>query len=130
VLALAPAGYVARLVRAAGVETMQLDHVRTARAKGLTARRVMLLHVLPGSLVPFLSAAVPTLALLVAGTFFVERALGIPGAAQYFLSAALQRDYPMVAGMTVALAAVVIAANLLADLARLAIDPRLREERP
>jgi oligopeptide transport system permease protein len=128
VLALAPAGYIARLVRAAAVETMQLDYVRTARAKGLTSRRVVLLHVLPGSLGPFLSAAVPTLALLVTGTFFVESAFGIPGAAQSFVSAALQRDYPMVMGMTVALAAVVIAANLLADLARIAIDPRLRED--
>jgi ABC-type dipeptide/oligopeptide/nickel transport system permease component len=129
VLALAPAGYIARLVRAAAVETMQLDYVRTARAKGLTSRRILLLHVLPGSLVPFLGAAVPMLALLVTGTFFVERAFGIPGAAQYFVSAALQRDYPMVMGMTVALAAVVIAANLLADLARFSIDPRLRDER-
>jgi oligopeptide transport system permease protein len=128
VLALAPAGYVARLVRAAAVEALQQDYVRTARAKGLTNTRVVLAHVLPASLTPFLSAAVPTLALLVTGSFFVERAFGISGAAQYFLSAATQRDYPMVMGMTVVLAAVVIAANLLADLGRLAIDPRLREE--
>ena len=128
VLALAPAGYIARLVRAAAVETIQLDYVRTARAKGLRPARVVLLHVLPGSLGPFLSAAVPMLALLVTGTFFVESAFRIPGAAQYFVSAALQRDYPMVMGMTVALAAVVIAANLLADLARISLDPRLREE--
>jgi oligopeptide transport system permease protein len=128
VLALAPAGYIARLVRAAAVETLQRDFVRTARAKGLTERRVVLVHVLPASLTPFLSAAVPTLALLVTGSFFVERSFGIPGASEYFLLAARQRDYPMVMGMTVILAAVVIAANLFADLARLALDPRLREE--
>lgn len=128
ILGLAPAGYIARLVRAAAVETLQQDFVRTARAKGLTARRVAVAHVLPSSLNPFLSAAVPTLALLVTGSFFVEQSFDIPGAAQYFVFAAKQRDYPMVMGMTVVLATVVVAANLVADLARLAIDPRLREQ--
>ena len=129
VLGLAPAGYVARLIRAAVVETLGQDYVRTARAKGLRRGRIVVAHVLRNSLVPFLGAAVPVLALLVSGTFFVEAAFGIPGAAPTFVSAAKQRDYPMVMGLTVVLAAVVIAANLLADVAAAALDPRVREGR-
>jgi oligopeptide transport system permease protein len=130
VLGLAPAGYVARLIRAAVVETLGQDYVRTARAKGLRRGRIVVAHVLRNSLVPFLGAAVPVLALLVSGSFFVEAAFGVPGAAPTFVSAAKTRDYPMVMGLTVVLAAVVIAANLLADVAAAALDPRVREGRP
>ena len=80
VLALAPIGYVARLVRAAVVDELVEDYVRTASAKGLRRSRILGLHVLRNSLTPFLSAAVPLLALLVTGAFFVEDAFGIPGA--------------------------------------------------
>jgi dipeptide transport system permease protein len=128
-LGLAPAGYVARLVRGAVVETLQADYVRTARAKGLRATRVIGLHVLRNSAVPLLSAAVPMLALLVTGAFFVESSFGVPGASTAFLGAARTRDYPMVLGLTSVLAVVVLAANLLADLALAVLDPRLREER-
>jgi oligopeptide transport system permease protein len=127
VLGLAPAGYVARLIRAAVVETLQSDYVRTAAAKGLRRRRIVLVHVLRNSLVPALGAVPPTLALLITGTFFVERGFHIPGAGVFFVSAAKTRDYPMVLGLTVVLAAVVIAANLIADVAAAALDPRVRE---
>lgn len=130
VLGLAPTGYVARLVRAAAVETLAEPYVVTARSKGLRARRIVLVHVLRNSLTPFLAAAVPTLALLVTGAFFVESAFGIPGASSYFIDAARTRDYPMVLGLTAVLATVVLAASLLADVAAAALDPRIREERP
>jgi oligopeptide transport system permease protein len=129
VLGLAPAGYIARLIRAATVETLGQDYVRTARAKGLRPERVVLAHVLRNSLMPFLGAAVPVLALLVSGTFFVEAAFGIPGAASTFVTAAKTRDYPMVMGLTVVLATVVIVANLIADVVAAALDPRVREGR-
>jgi ABC-type dipeptide/oligopeptide/nickel transport system permease component len=129
VLALAPVGYVARLVRAGAVETLEQDYVRTARAKGLTRGRILAAHVLRNSLTPVLAAAVPTLVLLVTGTFFVEAAFGIPGVADQFLESARKRDYPMVMGLTTALATVVLAVNLLADLAAAALDPRILERR-
>jgi ABC-type dipeptide/oligopeptide/nickel transport system permease component len=129
VLGLAPAGYLARLIRAAVVETLQQDYVRTAVAKGLRRRRIVFVHVLRNSLAPALGAVPPTLALLVTGTFFVEQRFRIPGAGVYFVTAAKNRDYPMVLGLTVVLAAVVIAANLVADVAAAALDPRVREER-
>jgi ABC-type dipeptide/oligopeptide/nickel transport system permease component len=129
VLALAPAGYVARLVRAGVVANLDEDYVRTARAKGLRLPRIVGVHVLRNSLVPFLAAAVPMMALLITAAFFVEQAFGIPGAAAYFVSAAKNRDYPMVMGLTVVVALVVVAANLLADVVAAALDPRLRERR-
>ena len=129
VLGLAPAGYVARLIRAAVVETLQQDYVRTAHAKGLRRQRIVGVHVLRNSLAPALGAVPPTLALLVTGTFFVETKFRIPGAGVFFVQAAKNRDYPMVMGLTVALAAIVIAANLLADVTAAALDPRIREKR-
>ena len=126
-LALAPAGYVARLVRATVVETLSEDYVRTARAKGLRRDRIVLVHVLRNSLVPVLSAVVPMLALLITGAFFVEEYFGIPGASGEFLLSARIRDFPMLMGLTVVLAVIVIAVNLVADVLIALLDPRLRE---
>jgi ABC-type dipeptide/oligopeptide/nickel transport system permease component len=129
VLGLAPAGYTARLVRAAAVEALREPYVGTARAKGLRRPRIVFVHVLRNSLVPLLAASVPLLALLVTGAFFVEGPFGIPGASAWFLTAAQTRDYPMVMGLTVALTALVLVASLLADVAAAALDPRVRERR-
>jgi oligopeptide transport system permease protein len=126
-LALAPIGYVARLIRAAMVETLQEDYVRTARAKGLRLPRIVVVHVLRNSLTPLVSAVVPMLALLITGAFFVEEFFGIPGASAFFLRAAQARDYPLLLGLTVALTVVVLVANLLADTFLMLVDPRLRE---
>ena len=128
-LALAPAGYIARLVRSAVVETLGEDYIRTARAKGLRRGRIVFVHVLRNSLVPVLSAAVPMLALLITGAFFVEEYFGVPGASNAFLEAARVRDFPMVMGLTVVLAAIVIALNLVTDIAIAVLDPRVREQR-
>ena len=127
VLALAPIGYVARLIRAAVVEALDEDYVRTARAKGLRAPRVLWVHVVRNSLTPFLSAAIPMLALLVTGAFFVEDAFRIPGASASFVEAARTRDTPLLMGLTVSLAVVVLVANALADIALAVLDPRVRE---
>jgi oligopeptide transport system permease protein len=126
-LALAPTGYIARLVRIAVVETLNQDYVRTARAKGLYQQRILWAHVVPNSLVPLLSAAMPMLALLITGALFVEQFFGIPGAATTFLDAARTRDYPLLLGLTVGLAAIVLVANLVADIVLAFIDPRVRE---
>jgi dipeptide transport system permease protein len=127
VLAFVPIGYIARLVRAAVVEQLVEDYVRTARAKGLRQRRVLWVHVLRNSLTTFLSAAVPLLALLVTGAFFVEAAFGIPGASSFYVEAARTRDTPVLLGVTVVLAVVLIMANALADIAMALLDPRTLE---
>ena len=127
ILALAPMGYIARLVRAAVVDTLGEDYVRTARAKGLYEDRILWAHIVRNSLVPVLSAAMPMLALLITGALFVEQFFGIPGAATSFLDAASTRDYPLLLGLTTGLAAVVLLANLCADILVALIDPRVRE---
>ncbi len=126
-LALAPLGYTARLIRAAVVETLREDYVRTARATGMRAGRIVVVHVLPNSLAPFLSAAVPMIALLVTGAFFVETSFDIPGASAFFLQAAKTRDYPLMMGLTVVLAVVVLTANLVSDVLLAIVDVRARE---
>ena len=129
ILGLAPAGYIARLVRVAAVETLSEGYITTARAKGLRRERLVLVHVLRNSLVPLLAASAPMFALLVTGAFFVEAEFGIPGASSRFLDGAKSRDYPMVMGLTVALTALVVAASLVADVVGALLDPRLRERR-
>jgi ABC-type dipeptide/oligopeptide/nickel transport system permease component len=128
-LSLAPIGFIARLIRAAAVETLQEDYLRAARAKGLRLKRIIGVHVLRNSVTPFLSAAAPTLALLVTGAFFFEQAFAIPGAAQQLVDAAERRDYPMLMGLTVAVVIVVAFVNLAADVVAAVLDPRLREAR-
>jgi len=127
-LGLAPAGYVARLIRAAVVEALEEDYVRTARAKGLEYRRIIWVHVLRNSLAPFLAAAIPMLALLVTGAFFVEEAFAVPGASSFFVEAALTRDFAIVMNLTAALAVIVLVANLISDVLLAAVDPRIREQ--
>jgi oligopeptide transport system permease protein len=126
-LGLAPFGYVARLVRTAVVEELDSDFVRAARAKGLRRRRILWVHVLRNALAPVLAASLPMLALLVTGALFVEQAFGIPGASASFVDGARSRDYPLLMGLTVALAVVVLVANAVADIVLAAIDPRVRE---
>jgi ABC-type dipeptide/oligopeptide/nickel transport system permease component len=126
-LALAPTGYVARLIRATVVETLEEGYVRTARGKGLRFHRIVLVHTLRNSLSPLVAAVVPMLALLVTGAFFVEQFFMIPGASTFFLQAAQTRDYPMLLGLTVAMTVLILLANLLADTLLMALDPRLRE---
>jgi ABC-type dipeptide/oligopeptide/nickel transport system permease component len=128
-LGLAPAGYAARLTRAAAVDTLQSDYVRTARAKGLRSSRVVGAHVLRNSSVPLLSATPPMLALLITGAFFVETAFAVPGVSAEFVQAARAKDYPMILGLTVALTVLVLLVNLIADVLMAIIDPRMREER-
>ena len=126
-LALAPTGYIARLVRGSVVEQLQEDYVRTARAKGLRPPRVVLVHVLRNSLAPFVAAAAPMLALLVSGAFFVEQLFRVPGVSSFFVEGARTRDYSLLLGLTVVLAILVLVANLIADVILAAVDPRVRE---
>jgi len=121
--------YVARLVRGTMLETMQQDYVRTAKAKGLRWRRVVLRHVLRNSLIPVVTAIGPLIGLVITGTFVIETIFSIPGIGRYFVDAVAARDYSVVMGITVLAAIVVILANLLVDILYGFLDPRTREAR-
>jgi oligopeptide transport system permease protein len=121
--------YMARLTRGTMLETMQQDYVRTAMAKGLRWRRVVLLHVLRNSLIPVVTALGPLIGLVITGTFVIEIIFSIPGIGRYFVSAVEARDYSVVMGITVLASIVVIVANLLVDILYGFLDPRTRDAR-
>ena len=128
-LGLGPMAYFARLARGAMLETLQQDYVRTAKAKGLRWRRIVLLHVLRNSLIPVVTAAGPLLGFLITGSFIVETIFAIPGIGRYYVTAVSARDYSVTMGLTVILALIIVAANLVVDILYGVLDPRTREAR-
>jgi ABC-type dipeptide/oligopeptide/nickel transport system permease component len=128
-LGLGPMTYFARLVRGTMLETLQQDYIRTAKAKGLRWRRVVLLHVLRNSLIPAVTAAAPLLGGIITGSFIVESIFGIPGIGRYYVTSVEGRDYSVTMGITVLLSVLIIVANLIVDILYGFLDPRTREER-
>jgi peptide/nickel transport system permease protein len=126
VLTAVGAAGVARYARSSLIDILDTDYVRTARAKGLRARRIYGAHVLRPALPPLVVLLALALPGLVAGSVFVESVFAIPGMGRAMLSAILARDYPVMMGATIVYAALVIGANLAADLALPALDPRRR----
>ena len=120
------AAYVARLARAGMLEVLELDFVRTARAKGLPERVVVLRHALPGALLPVVSFLAPAAAGILTGSFVVETLFGVPGMGQWFVKGAINRDYSLVLGTSLVYAGLVAALNLAADLLYAWLDPRVR----
>ena len=126
-LSLVPMAWFARLTRGAMLETMGQDYVRTARAKGLRGKEVILRHVMKNSLIPLVTLAGPMIGFLITGLFVVEWIFAVPGIGRYFITAAFARDYFVLLGITVVLSVTIIVANLLVDLANFVLDPRTRE---
>jgi ABC-type dipeptide/oligopeptide/nickel transport system permease component len=127
VLGLVPLSLITRVLRAEMIEVLGRDHIRTARGKGLRRARVVRVHVLRPALIPILSMTGPLIGSLVTGLFVVEYVFAIPGIGRYFIAAAGAGDYPLTLGLTVVLTAGIVFANLLADVAHAALDPRIRE---
>ena len=128
-LGLGPMAYFARLTRGSVLETLQQDYIRTARAKGLRRRRVVVVHTLRNSLIPVVTAAGPILGFLITGSFVIEQIFAIPGIGRYYVTAVTARDYSVVMGLTVLLAIIVIIANMVVDILYGILDPRTREAR-
>jgi ABC-type dipeptide/oligopeptide/nickel transport system permease component len=128
-LGLGPMAYFARLVRGTMLETLQQDYIRTAKAKGLRWRRVVVVHTLRNSLIPAVTAAGPLLGFLITGSFIIEYIFAIPGIGKYYVDAVEARDYSVVMGLTVLLSVIVVLANLVVDILYGFLDPRTREAR-
>jgi oligopeptide transport system permease protein len=126
-LGLLPMAYCVRLLRASMLETLELDYVRMARAKGLSTPRVVVRHALRNSLIPLITVSGPMLGYLVTGTFVIENVFSIPGIARFYVASVLGRDYTVVLGLTVMLAVIIILANLVVDILHRVLDPRLRD---
>jgi oligopeptide transport system permease protein len=117
---------VARLTRGSVAETLSEPHVRTAQAKGLPRRRILRHHVLPMALLPVVSFLGPAAVSLLTGSVVIEQVFELPGIGRYFVQGALNRDYTLVMGVVVVYAALILAFNLLVDLAYARLDPRIR----
>lgn len=124
VLAAANAGFIARLMRNSMLEVMRQDFIRTARAKGLPQRLVILRHVLRNALLPLLTVLGPATAFLVTGAFVVENLFAIPGVGYLTVQSIGQRDYPVIQATTILLALAVVIMNLITDLVYPLADPR------
>jgi oligopeptide transport system permease protein len=121
-----PLAIVARLTRATMLEALQSDYVRTAYGKGLSPARVVFKHALRNSLIPVITVLGPVAAGLVTGSFLVEIVFQIPGIGRHFVQAVINRDYPLVMGVTLVYGVALLLSNLLVDLAYGLIDPRMR----
>ncbi len=120
--------YIARLSRAGMLEVMSQDYLRTARAKGLPERVVVIKHALRGGLLPVVSYLGPAFAGMLAGSFVVETVFQIPGLGRFYVQAAFNRDYTMILGTTTFLATLIVVFNLLSDFAAAWLNPRLRHQ--
>lgn len=120
--------YIARLTRGGMLEVTRADFIRTARAKGLDERTVIIRHALRGGLLPVVSFMGPAAARAVTGAIVVEKIFAIPGVGQYFVNAAFNRDYTLVMGVVVLYAVLLIVLNLLVDVAYGFLDPRVQLE--
>ncbi|HET9478160.1 MAG TPA: ABC transporter permease subunit [Pyrinomonadaceae bacterium] len=118
--------YIARLTRAGMLEVLRSDYIRTARAKGLSEKGVVIKHALRGGLMPVVSYTGPALAFLLTGTVGVEQIFALPGLGNYFIQASLNRDEPLIIGIVAFIAIALLFMNLLVDIAYAYLDPRVR----
>ena len=125
-LALPQIAYIARLIRASMIDVLGRDFVRTARAQGLGTLTVVRLHALKPAMLPVISYMGPAIAAILTGSVVVEELFGIPGLGQFFIRAALNRDYTLVLGIVVFYAVLIVMLNLIVDVLYGAIDPRVR----
>ncbi len=125
-LSLYPMCYIARLMRSSMLEAFSQDYVRTARAKGMTNFIITFKHALRNSLIPVITYLGPLIGYVLTGSFVVEQVFNIPGLGRYFVKAISARDYMMIMGTTIFLAAFIIFMNLVCDLLYKLVDPRIK----
>lgn len=126
VLALGEMAIFARVMRGATIEVLSQDYVRTATAKGLSHRMVVLRHAVRNALLPVVTVIGFRIAFLFSGTIIIENIFAIPGIGRLFIDSVFRIDYQVVQSIVVLLAALVVVANLLTDLLYAFVDPRLR----
>lgn len=124
-LALPKIGVMARITRGGMLDVLHANHVRTARSKGLPERKVIWRHSLRAGLTPVVSYLGPAVAGVLTGSVVIEQIFGLPGIGRSFTEGAINRDYPVVMGITIVYAGLIILMNLLVDIAYRLLDPRV-----
>ncbi len=117
---------ITRFTRAAMLDVLGEDYVRTARAKGANERRVILKHALKNALIPIITVIGLSVAMLVAGAVVTETVFGLPGVGNLVVSAVLRRDYPVIQGTLLVVAAIYVLINFIVDMLYILVDPRVR----
>jgi ABC-type dipeptide/oligopeptide/nickel transport system permease component len=124
--ALAPLATVARYTRASVIEAVRADFVRTARAKGLRERTIVFRHVMKNALIPMLTVFGPIIPDLITGSIFIEAIFRVPGLGKFWVSSTIERDYPMIIGLTVLWAVLIAFTYLITDMLYVFADPRVK----
>jgi len=125
-LGIAAMAIIARLTRASMLQVIHEDYIRTARAKGLGERTVMVRHALKNAFIPVATILGPIFAAVMTGSFVVERIFAIPGMGKYFVSSITNRDIPVVMGTTLLYAFILVISNLVVDITYAFLDPRIK----
>ena len=126
-LSLLPMAYIARLTRVSMIDVLGSDYVRTARAKGLTRRRVIFKHCLRNALLPVLSFLGPAAAGTLVGSFVVEQVFNLPGLGNFFVKSVQNRDQPLILASVMVYSVLLLTLNLLVDVAYTVVDPRIEQ---
>ena len=124
-LMLYPMAYITRLTRSSMLDVLGQDYVRTARAKGVPARKIIFGHALKNSLIPVITYFGTMLAFILTGSMVVEKIFAVPGIGGQFVSSIINRDYTMIMGTTIFLASLIVILNLISDLLYKVVDPRI-----
>ena len=125
-LALAPMALTARYTRTSILEVSRSDFIRTARAKGLSSRQIMMRHTLRNALIPLITVLGPQIPNLITGTIFIESIFRVPGLGKFFVTSILGRDYPMIMALMLLVAVVWSMVYLVTDILYTVVDPRVR----
>ena len=124
-LALYPMSYITRLTRSSMLDVLGQDYIRTARATGVSGKKIIFGHALKNSLIPVITYFGPMLAFIVTGSMVVEQIFAVPGIGRQFVSSITNRDYTMIMGTTIFLASLIVIMNLVSDLLYKVVDPRI-----
>ena len=127
-LALYPIAYITRLTRSSMLDVLGQDYIRTARAKGVSGRKIIFGHALKNSLIPVITYFGPMLAYIVTGSLVVEQIFAVPGIGRAFVNSITGRDYPLIMGTTIVLATLIVVMNLISDILYKVVDPRITLE--
>jgi len=123
---LTPMALVARYTRSSILEVMRSDHVRTARAKGLSERNVLFWHVGRNAMIPFVTILLPEIPNILTGSIFIEAAFRIPGLGRFFVTSTQARDYPMILALVLLIAVLWGITYIVTDILYTLLDPRIR----
>ncbi len=127
-LALYPMAYITRLTRSSMLDVLGQDYIRTAKAKGVSGLSIIFGHALKNAVIPVITYFGPMLAYIVTGSLVVEQIFAVPGIGRAYVTSITGRDYPLIMGTTIVLAALIVIMNLVSDVLYKVVDPRINLE--